>query len=84
MTETVARFVMFQSITVKYSDDDMRCDVFYNGQPTPIYAERDSYDAPFRIYVAHRPDSPILTETKGWGVVGGISMLLDAFIGDSA
>ena len=75
-------FVMFRSITVKYSDDDMRCDVLYNGEPTPVYAKRDSYDEPFRIYVADRPDSPILTETNGWGVVGGISMLLDAFLGE--
>lgn len=73
-------FVMFKSITVKYTDDDMRCNVLYNGMPTAIYAERSSYDDPFRIYVEHRPDSPILTETKGWGVVGGLSMVLDAFL----
>jgi hypothetical protein len=76
----LADFVMFQSVTVKYSDDDMRCDVLYNGRPTAIYALRADYDSPFRIYVAHRPDSPILTETKGWGVVGGISMLVDALL----
>lgn len=73
-------FVMFRSITVEYSDDDMRCRILFNGRRTPIYAERSSYDDPFRIYVDHRPDSPVLTETKGWGVVGGISMIVDALM----
>ena len=73
-------FVMFRSVTVKYGDDDMRCDILYNGKPTPVYALRDSCDDPFRIYVDHRPDKPILTEVDGWGVVGGISMLLRAMI----
>lgn len=71
-------FEMFKSITVEYSPDDMRCVVLYNGTPTAIYAERRSYDDPFRVYVWHRPDSPIFTETRGWGVVGGISMIIDA------
>jgi hypothetical protein len=58
----------------------MRCDVLFNGKPTPICAKRTSYDDPFQICVAHWPDNPILVLGEGWGVVGGISMLLDALI----
>jgi hypothetical protein len=72
-------FVFGASLTVRYTPDEMRCDVFYNGWPTAIFAARDNYDAPFGLYIKGRP-TPVLIETDGWGIVGGISMILDALI----
>lgn len=74
----ITGYIHAQSVTVRYSDDDMRCDIFFNGKPTAIYGLRDNYDDPFRVYIDRCPDSHIFTETKGWGMVGGISMILDA------
>lgn len=72
-------FVMFESITVKYSDDDMRCDIFYNGKKTAIYAARDGYDDEFSVFIEGR-SKPVFKAVPGWGVVGGISMILNALI----
>ena len=83
MKRSLSDFVMFRSVTVKYSVDDLRCEILYNGRPTTIYAERKDYDSPFHIFVEHRPDSPVLIESKGWGVVGGISMNVDALLSDA-
>ena len=82
MTDTLANFKKFGSVTVMYDDDAMTCRIFYNGAPTSITGRRDGYDDPFRVYVDHRPDSPIFVETPSWGMVGGISMLISALRGE--
>lgn len=72
-------FIMGRSITVKYDEPGhLTCRIYFNGQPTAVSGRRANYDAPFRFYVDRCPDNPILQEIEGWGMVGGISMLLEA------